>query len=66
MQRNLKSNRNMHEIEEESDDYSYEDTSEKENTNQIQSSGRVHLNSQKLRPVFKLKGIVLVTPSKLN
>jgi hypothetical protein len=36
MQRAFKSNRKMHEIEEESDDYSCEDTSEKENvSNQI-------------------------------
>lgn len=34
MQRNIKSNRNMHEIEEESDDYSNEDTGYA-NTNQI-------------------------------
>ena len=41
MQRNFDSNRNMHEIEEESDDYSYEDTAEKQNTNQVMATNRV-------------------------
>jgi hypothetical protein len=40
----------MHEIEEESDDYSNDDTGYA-NTNQA---------GQKLNPVFKLKGVVLV------
>lgn len=59
MRTGLKSDRKMHEIEEESDDYSYDDVNEKDSkSNQIASSSRMN-SHQKLKPVFKLKGVLV-------